>query len=156
MSSDRIVLVGIIWTLLLLGLLVLRELLKASGRARGRWVLPTLDVLVVVMVCAAALTGGLRLASILGPSVTTAGASPSPVPASASPVPGSPSPVAASPSPVAASASPVPGSPSPVAASASPSSNRGRDPDAGADRGADAGHRIPRAAREVHHVPGLG
>jgi hypothetical protein len=81
MSSDRIVLVGVIWTLLLLGLLVLRELLRASGRTKVRWVLPTLNVLIVVMIGAATLTAVLRLTSIGGAPTTAVGANPSPTPA---------------------------------------------------------------------------
>lgn len=74
MSNDRIILVGIIWSLALLGLLVLREFLKA-----GRWhgsarVLKTLNVLVAVMIVAFSLAAVARLASLTGGP----GASPSP------------------------------------------------------------------------------
>jgi outer membrane biosynthesis protein TonB len=73
-SNDRIILVGIVWSLALLGLLVLREFLKA-----GRWhgsarVLRTLNILVAVMIAAFSLAAVVRLASLTGGP----GASPSP------------------------------------------------------------------------------
>ena len=52
MTTDRVFLVGILWALILLGLLILREVLRISRRPGAKVLLPALNVLVLVMVCA--------------------------------------------------------------------------------------------------------
>ena len=74
MSNDRIILVGAVYSLALLGLLVLREFLKAGHWHGAARVLRTLNVLVVVMIVGFSVAAVLRLASLTGGP----GASPSP------------------------------------------------------------------------------
>src|SRR3954468_1779664 len=68
MSTERVVLVGIIWAVLLLGLLILREFLRAIRTESRRRVLPVLDRLVLVMIVAFAAAAGLRLVGLISPS----------------------------------------------------------------------------------------
>jgi hypothetical protein len=68
MSTERVVLVGIIWAVLLLGLLILREFLRAIRTESRRRVLPVLDRLVLVMIVAFAVAAGLRLVGLISPS----------------------------------------------------------------------------------------
>lgn len=72
MSTDRVVVVGIAWTLFLIGLLVVRELVRAVDRPSWRPVLPFINALVVLMLFAAGLAAVLRLASLAGPSTSGA------------------------------------------------------------------------------------
>jgi hypothetical protein len=67
MSTERVVLVGIIWAVLLLGLLILREFLRAIRTESRRRVLPVLDRLVLVMIVAFAAAAGLRLIGLISP-----------------------------------------------------------------------------------------
>src|SRR2546423_394556 len=67
MSTERVVLVGIIWAVLLLGLLILREFLRAIRTESRRRVLPVLDRLVLVMIVAFAVAAGLRLVGLISP-----------------------------------------------------------------------------------------
>jgi outer membrane biosynthesis protein TonB len=67
MSTERVVLVGIIWAVLLLGLLILREFLRAIRTESRRRVLPVLDRLVLVMIVAFAAAAGLRLVGLISP-----------------------------------------------------------------------------------------
>ena len=88
MTTDRIFLVGILWALVLLGLLVVREVLRVSTRPGARALLPGLNILVVVMVLAFSLAALLRLAELVRepgepgstPSGQVAASSPSPGP----------------------------------------------------------------------------
>lgn len=105
MSTERIVLVGTVWAVLLLALLVLREFVRAvRSRSQGR-ILPVLDKLVVVMIVAFSLAAVIRLGSLVSPLGVSASPS-SPVPSG--PIAGvSPSPTAqSSPSSAIPSASP--------------------------------------------------
>src|SRR4051812_673323 len=68
MSTERVVLVGIIWAVLLLGLLILREFLRAIRTESRRRVLPVLDRLVLVMIIAFAGAAGLRLVGLISPT----------------------------------------------------------------------------------------
>ncbi len=67
MTTDRVFLVGALWALVLLALLIVRELLRLSGRPSARVLLPGLNVLVVVMACAFSLVAILRLAALVQP-----------------------------------------------------------------------------------------
>jgi len=69
-STERVVLVGIIWAVLLLGLLILREFLRAIRTESRRRVLPVLDRLVLVMIVAFGVAAGLRLVGLISPPPT--------------------------------------------------------------------------------------
>jgi hypothetical protein len=131
MSPERVLIVGAAWALLLLGLLVLRELLRAADRPAARTMLPILNVLVVVMVAAFSLAAVLRAAELVGGSIATAGGLTGPVVgSSATPIaeptpastPSQPSRSVTTPPPtVRATPSWSPSPTAPVAAKSSPS-----------------------------------
>lgn len=72
MNPDRVFLVGIAWTLLLIGLLILREFLLALHRSEWRPALRTVNSMVLVMFGAAALTAMIQLATVISPSAARA------------------------------------------------------------------------------------
>lgn len=119
MTSDRILEVGIAWTVFLIGLLVVRELVRAVDRPGWRPVLPFINVLVVVMLFAAGLAAVIRLASLASPSTSgSTDGRPTPVASAvaAGPTPVPPSPqLSLEPLPTSSTVplSPVPRSPTP-------------------------------------------
>jgi outer membrane biosynthesis protein TonB len=77
LNTERIVLVGTVWAVLLLALLVLREFVRAiRSRSQGR-ILPVLDRLVVVMIVAFALAAIVRVGSLIGPAAPSGSPGPS-------------------------------------------------------------------------------
>ena len=133
MTNDRVILVGIAWTLLLLVLLVVRELVLAGKWRARRRVLPVLNTLVVVMIAAFSLAAILRLGNLANPAgspgpsasgpVTAASASPAPSPTQSVETPGGTLPIE---TPTTApqttpGASPTEGTPAPTEVLPSPS-----------------------------------
>ncbi len=80
-TTDRTVVVAISWILLLIGLLLVRELVRVTDRPGWRPVVPFINALVVVILVAAGLAAGLGVASLASPRT---GATPMPP---ATPVP---------------------------------------------------------------------
>jgi outer membrane biosynthesis protein TonB len=117
-NTERIVLVGTVWAVLLLALLVLREFVRAVRSRSQRRVLPVLDKLVVVMIVAFSLAAVIRLGSLISPPGVSA--SPS-SPAPSGPIAG----VSPSASPHASASVPVPS-----ASAAVPSATPGATPSA--------------------------
>jgi outer membrane biosynthesis protein TonB len=76
-SDAGTLVVGIVWALLLLGLLVLRELLRAGRWPGSRRILPVLNTLVAVMIVAFTLAAVVQLGTLVHPG---AGPSGSPAP----------------------------------------------------------------------------
>lgn len=70
MTTDRIVVVGIAWTLVLIALLLVREWVRAADRPSWRPVARYIDLLAVVLLSAAGLAAVLRLASLANPPTT--------------------------------------------------------------------------------------
>ena len=77
MTTDRIVLVGVAWTILLVLLLVLQRVVRARRRPVAASVRRVLDVLTAVMIVAFAIVTFARLGVLLDPpGVSAEGASP--------------------------------------------------------------------------------
>ena len=120
MNADRIVVVGVVWTLFLIGLLVLREFVIVADRPSWRPILPLVRALAIVMLGAAGLAAALHLALLASRPMDPAGAGgPTPLASSVAVVPTG--------LPRASLASIVPASPSPKL-SASPSPDRPSTP----------------------------
>ncbi len=130
-GDDRVLLVGSLWSLLLLVLLVLLEVLRAGSWPAGKRIVPVVSKLVVVMIIAFSIAAVLRVADLTSPTHPAAtppvtGVVPTPEPsvlptrAAFTPSPPSPSPTSvqtATPAPSAPAASPTPrttGSPGPT------------------------------------------
>lgn len=75
-STDRIVLVGIAWTVVLLVLLMLREVLRSSRRPIAKKVLPVLNILTGVMIAAFSVAAILRLGLLVNPTSSSAAPDP--------------------------------------------------------------------------------
>ena len=80
-NGDRIVLVGIAWTTVLLVLLVLREVLRSSERPAAVRVVPVVNVLTAIMIAAFSIAAVLRLTLLIDPPEVSAQTSLSPTPA---------------------------------------------------------------------------
>ena len=80
MSGDRIVLVGIAWTVVLLVLLVLREVLRSSERPAAARVVPVVNILAGIMIVAFSAAAVLRLTLLVDPPDASAQTSATPTP----------------------------------------------------------------------------